>query len=436
VSTLTPDGSSDNTGTSANVHRPTAHASEATWRACLVSPLAASASATVASVCACRSGLVIERTTLAACWFGADGKRIRRKVSGKTKATVQDRLKVLHADLETGLRASPNYTLRRAAEDWLKAGLNGRSVKTIKKNENVLALILAAIGARRLRELTADDVHHALTAMAQRYSSVAVAMGHNALTRVLRHAEARDLVGRNVAMLVDTPKGQAGRPSKSLSLEQASALLAATEGTQDARLHRLVPGRRHPHRRGPGAALGAHRLRRSRGQPARTGQRGRVAISTVARTEKSRRTLALPEMAVTALRVHRERQAGDQAAAGLRWSDRDLVFPTRTGAPLDAANVRREFRAACKAPKIGEHWTPRKLRHSFVSLISSSGVPVEEIARLAGHSNTRTTEVVYRRELRPVLTAGAEAMDRLFQSSSVLSAVGADCERTLATNPH
>jgi integrase len=132
------------------------------------------------------------------------------------------------------------------------------------------------------------------------------------------------------------------------------------------------------------------------------------------KTEKSRRTLALPEMAVTALRDHRTRQAGDRAAAGLTWSDRDLVFPTRTGAALDAANVRREFRAACKAAQIGEHWTPRELRHSFVSLISSSGVPVEEIARLAGHSNTRTTEVVYRRELRPVLTTGAEAMDRLF----------------------
>ena len=47
--------------------------------------------------------------------------------------------------------------------------------------------------------------------------------------------------------------------------------------------------------------------------------------------------------------------------------------------------------------------------------MSSSGVPVEEIARLAGHSNSRTTEVVYRRELRPVLTTGAEAMDRLFK---------------------
>jgi integrase len=78
---------------------------------------------------------------------------------------------------------------------------------------------------------------------------------------------------------------------------------------------------------------------------------------------------------------------------------------------MDAANVRREFKAVCKTAKIGEHWTPRELRHSFVSI---SGVPVEEITRLAGHSNTRTTEVVYRRELRPVLTTGAEAMDKLF----------------------
>ena len=132
------------------------------------------------------------------------------------------------------------------------------------------------------------------------------------------------------------------------------------------------------------------------------------------KTEKSRRTLGLPQMAVDALRVHKERQAGERLAAGAQWSDHDLVFATRTGGALDAANVRREFKAVCKTAKIGEHWTPRELRHSFVSLMSSSGVPVEEIARLAGHSNTRTTEVVYRRELRPVLTTGAEAMDRLF----------------------
>ena len=42
------------------------------------------------------------------------------------------------------------------------------------------------------------------------------------------------------------------------------------------------------------------------------------------------------------------------------------------------------------------------------------GVSLEEIARLVGHASTRTTEVVYRRELRPVISTGAEIMDELF----------------------
>lgn len=54
-----------------------------------------------------------------------------------------------------------------------------------------------------------------------------------------------------------------------------------------------------------------------------------------------------------------------------------------------------------------------ELRHTFVSLMSDSGVPVEEIARLAGHANSRTTELVHRHQLRPIMEMGAEAMDQL-----------------------
>ncbi len=49
-----------------------------------------------------------------------------------------------------------------------------------------------------------------------------------------------------------------------------------------------------------------------------------------------------------------------------------------------------------------------------MSLLSWSGMPVEEIARLAGHPSTRTTEVIYRKELRPVIGTGAEVMDQIF----------------------
>jgi hypothetical protein len=45
-----------------------------------------------------------------------------------------------------------------------------------------------------------------------------------------------------------------------------------------------------------------------------------------------------------------------------------------------------------------EGWTPREMRHSFVSLPSpTSGVTLEDIARLVGHSGTAATEAVYRK---------------------------------------
>jgi integrase len=85
------------------------------------------------------------------------------------------------------------------------------------------------------------------------------------------------------------------------------------------------------------------------------------------------------------------------------------------GTPLESHNLRRDFRKVTKAAGIGERWVPKELRTSFVSMMSHQDVPVEEISRLAGHSSSRTTEVIYRKELRPVITTGAEVMDQLFR---------------------
>ena len=47
--------------------------------------------------------------------------------------------------------------------------------------------------------------------------------------------------------------------------------------------------------------------------------------------------------------------------------------------------------------------------------MSEQDVPVEEIARLVGHSTMATTEAVYRHELRPVIGTGAEIVDTIFK---------------------
>jgi integrase len=345
--------------------------------------------------------------------YGSDGKRVRKKVSGKTKTEVKDKLKDLHTDLDAGVRPVRGYTVGQAVTDWLAVGLPGRTAKTIEVNRDSLKPVLARIGTRPLQDLTAQDVRTALTAMAGTHATRTLQKAHNCLTRAIRHAEAQDLVRRNVSALVDTPRGQEGRPSRSLTLQQATALLAAAERSR----------------------LGAYIVLclltgiRSEEACALTWDHVDLEAGTVSvwrsvrahgdtKTQRSRRTLKLPEVVVRVLRDHRERQAGERDNAGPLWQEHGLVLATSVGTPLDSHNVRRDFRKVTKAAGLGERWVPKELRTSFVSLMSHRGVSVEEIARLAGHSSSRTTETIYRRELRPVITTGAEVMDQLFASGN------------------
>jgi integrase len=50
---------------------------------------------------------------------------------------------------------------------------------------------------------------------------------------------------------------------------------------------------------------------------------------------------------------------------------------SRVGTALDAANVRRAFRKVVKKAGLDSTaWTPRELRHSFVAMLSNSGVSI------------------------------------------------------------
>ena len=132
------------------------------------------------------------------------------------------------------------------------------------------------------------------------------------------------------------------------------------------------------------------------------------------KTPKSRRVLSLPRLAVWALGEYLDHQAEDRLLAGALWQDHGLVFASAIGTPLDRHNVRREFRKITQAAGLGTEWVPREMRHTFVSLLSSNGTALEDIANLVGHRGTTTTKTVYRKVIVPELRRGAEVMDRLF----------------------
>jgi integrase len=366
-----------------------------------------------------------------------EGKRLRRKVRGKTKQEVRDKLRELRRELSTGVRSAGRYSLRQAVEDWLRDGLDGRSQRTLRLYEGLLEPVLDLVGSKQLREVSAGDVRAALGQLTTRYSTRSLQITRNALERAIRHAEANDLVGRNVAALVKPPRGRAGRPSKSFTVEQAQALLAATDGTRWYAYVALslLSGIRTEEARALRWDHVVRWMRDSEGwQPVTStgfdradGKEDRYAIYVWraqrhggdTKTAKSRRTLALPRRCVDALREHRKLQAEDRLRAGRLWRDHGLVFASTVGTPLTASNVIRAFQGLTAKAGLGRAWAPREMRHTFVSVLSASGVPVESIALLAGHDRTSTTELVYRHELRPALTQGAEVMDKIFRLNTL-----------------
>ncbi|MFE9192252.1 tyrosine recombinase XerC [Micromonospora sp. NPDC007208] len=353
------------------------------------------------------------------------GKCIVRKGSGKTKTEARTKLREKIRDYEDGLAiAEHHYTVTEAVTDWLTYGLNGRSDRTKTKCEILCRThIIPALGARKLRELRAQDVDRWLADKATTLSTRTLRDLYGCLNRSVNRAMARDKVKRNVVALCTVPRGQGGRPSKSLTLDQAKAVLGASEGT---RLHAyvvlsLLTGARTEELR---ALRWDHvdldgQLDMDPPLPPsiQVWRSDRDGGDT--KTRKSRRTLALPARCVTALTHHRQRQEQERKTAGKDWQPLGVVFASTVGTALDAANVRRAFRRVLALAGLDPAaWTPRELRHSFVSLLSDSGVSLEDIADLCGHSGTTVTELVYRHQLRPVLLQGAAVMDRIFAPSA------------------
>jgi integrase len=351
--------------------------------------------------------------------YDGRGKRVFRRASGRTKTEAKDKLKEIQRAYDDGMvTAATGYTVGDAVTYWLAYGLNGRDPHTIEMYRIYAEThIIPALGKRKLRELTVEDVEKLLADKSAILSTRSLRIIHSILNRAIRKAQVRDKIRRNIVLLCEIPEGRTGRPSKSLTLVQAEAVLKAAEQAP-VRMRAyivvsLLTGARTEEMR----ALCWHDVDVT-GQPeADPPIPPNVALVRSVRaggdtkTRKSRRALTLPQRAADALQVLWETRTC--AHATMRHCP-CLVFVTRTGKPLEARNVRRDFRKVVDAAGLaGKQWAPRELRHSFVSLLSDARVPIESISRLVGHRSTTVTETIYRKQLRPVIEGGAEVMDRI-----------------------
>jgi integrase len=152
---------------------------------------------------------------------------------------------------------------------------------------------------------------------------------------------------------------------------------------------------------------------------------GKRLVLQELKTEKSRRTLMLPDVCVKALRDHRKRQLAERLKAGADWVDTGLVFATyarrgrgrKVGAPLGPRNVLRTLHglleaAEPKLPRVRFH----DLRHSAASLLIAAGVELVEVSMLLGHSELRVTADLYSHLQQQTAARAARHMDAVLQN--------------------
>lgn len=343
------------------------------------------------------------------------GARRRRAGNVATKDAAEKLLTAWLAELDRGEAIDPTtMTVADLLATWLEADAAGRVRATTLADytATIETHLIPRLGKRRAASLAPADVVALLSRM--RREGCGVRTRQLALLRLkqaLAWAVAVELLPRNVAANVKAPQETAPEERIALTHDEARRFLDAARDATYAPLWQLYLSTGL--RRGEGLGLrwrdldlGRARLT-VRQQVVLAGTPERPTITEV-KTKAGRRTVELDARLVAALVAHRERQQARRARAPFWREDLDLVFCTNRGFPLNPNNVLRAFYPIRDAAGLAPDFPLHGLRHTHLTHLILGGVPIEVVARRAGHARTSITVDAYS-HLLPGASAGAVA---------------------------
>jgi integrase len=333
------------------------------------------------------------------------GKKVRRKVTGRTQAEAWARAEALRAR-----PVGDDPTVELWLTTWISDRVPGSDLsrRTVESyTYMVRAHIVPALGGLKLSQLRPTDVEQMMGNMKdQGLSPWTIRQARAVLRRALTIAERDELVSRNVAKLVDGPR-IGDRKRQTLTPEQFRSLVEAVDTNTVGVLTVFLASTGL--RIGEALGLEWQHVDLSAGtltvlQAAKKDVKGRVYIDRP-KTPGSKRTIHLSKFLVTRLR--------EAAPSGGRFvfaRDPEGFEPLR----LDTAG-RSVKRHTTKV--LGEAFTPHGLRHSAASLMLAEGVPLKTVSETLGHASISTTADIYGHLLAPARAEAASAFDNMISNA-------------------
>lgn len=313
-------------------------------------------------------------------------RRIERRAATEREARAILRQLIAQRDagaIQTGTRQSVQTWLDHWITVTRKHDL--RPHTRAQYESNIRVHLVPALGAISLAQLSPLHIDRLKTDMCDRgYAPTTVNLALRILTTALNDAVRYGLLTKSPAAPVSAVSWRASeRPV--LSAAAAAALIRHAEGTEWHALWSLLLG--IGLRIGEALALswpdvagGVARIRHT----ITSGDGKHGLWLGPPKTAMSVRDLVIPQPAQAALRAHSPLVKRRQAATR-SWAESDLIFPGRFGAPMHEATAQHALTAHLEA--IGEpRVTLHALRHTCATLLRDAGVPIEDVARLLGHT--------------------------------------------------
>jgi hypothetical protein len=150
-------------------------------------------------------------------WSPDGAHRLRQKVRGKTKAEVRDKLQALHRELDVGVRTSATYTVAACVQDWLAQGLADKQASTVENYTRLASHVISALGAVKLKNLTARQVQAALGELSPSLSTRSLRLVHQrvAAPRVAWCSSASAASRWTLASAIHLPISPGSQPASS-----------------------------------------------------------------------------------------------------------------------------------------------------------------------------------------------------------------------------
>jgi integrase len=345
--------------------------------------------------------------------YDANGKAVRRTVSGETRRDVQEKLTRLQADKLNGTLAdSGKMTVAQFLDRWLQdAAKPSVSDGTYANYErSIRREIKPRIGHVLLSKLTPLNVQGLYSAMEREgNSSEKRRLVHIVLQLALKRAVRWGLIPRNVCQAVEPPRLTAKSNFKTLTKEQVRSLLKEAAGNRVEAIFVLAvtTGMRL------GELLGLEWSNVNL-------DAGYVQVKTVLsevngklktkepKTKSSRRRIDLPARAIEALRQHRQRMISEG------FGDSPFVFTNEHGEWWRRSHFHdQSFKPLLKRaglPAIRFH----DLRHTSATLLLTDNVHPKVVQERMGHSKIGTTLDTYSHVVPTMQREAAEKFDEMF----------------------